>query len=307
MLLIRRFEEATIELHGAGEVPGPIHLSIGQEAAIVGACMATETTDFMTGTHRSHGHPIAKGAPVDKLMAEILGKATGICGGKGGSMHLADFSVGSLGESGIVASALPVATGAALAASLQPEQRVVLCFFGDGAANEGVFHESLNLASLWKLPVIYFCENNEFAVTTPHTGASSLADIALRAASYAMPGEVVDGQDVLQCHATTAAAVARARAGEGPTLIEAKTLRFTEHAFGLKLNAPYRSEDALAEARRTRDPLAIHRNRLQTLESVTEDLAAIEEAVDATVSQAVTFARESPYPPPDAAISDLYV
>jgi pyruvate dehydrogenase E1 component alpha subunit len=223
MLRIRKFELAAKAAHAAGEVLGGLHLSVGQEAAIVGACMALRDDDYMTGTHRSHGHPIGKGAALRPLMAELYGKATGVCGGKGGSMHLADFSVGSLGESSIVASALPVAAGAGLSCRLRGTDQVVLAFFGDGAANEGAFHEALNLAAIWTLPVIFFCENNLYAVTFRAADFLPIDDIAQRSTAYGMPGVVVDGQDVNAVHTATAAAVARARAGPGPTHIEAKT------------------------------------------------------------------------------------
>jgi acetoin:2,6-dichlorophenolindophenol oxidoreductase subunit alpha len=308
MLLIRRFEEATIELHAAGELPGAVHLSIGQEAAIVGACMATNRSDYMTGTHRSHGHPIAKGAHVDALMAELLGKATGVCGGKGGSMHLADFSVGSLGESGIVGSALPVATGAAFASSVIGDGRVVLCFFGDGAANEGVFHESLNLAALWGLPVVFFCENNEYAVTVHASDATSIADVAARGAAYGLTGEVVDGQDVLACYRVTRAAVTRARNGQGPSLIEAKTHRFTEHAYGLRLSNPYRDEEDVRRLGATRDPISLFAAELVGWELLDDGLReALEAEVADIVAGAVEFARASAYPAPEAAHADVYV
>jgi acetoin:2,6-dichlorophenolindophenol oxidoreductase subunit alpha len=307
MYAVRLFEEATIALFHSGDLPAMVHLSIGQEAAIVGACMATTTDDYMTGNHRSHGHPIAKGARLDRLMAEILGKATGVCGGKGGSMHLADFSVGSLGESGIVGSAIPVATGAAFAAQVRQSGQVALCFFGDGAANEGVFHESANIAGTWRLPVIYFCENNGLAVSAKMTDTTAVPDIAIRAAGYAMPGVVVDGQDVLASYRATSEAVARARGDGGPSLIEAKTYRFHEHAYGLAVPVPYRDQAVVDTWFDTVDPIKLFIERLLRWELA--DLAVIDEvrgAVERDVEHAVTFAKESPYPPPEAAYTDLY-
>jgi pyruvate dehydrogenase E1 component alpha subunit len=308
MLRIRRFEETAIELYKAGELPGAVHLSIGQEGGIVGACLATRLDDYMTGNHRSHGHPIAKGAELRGLMAELLGKATGVCGGKGGSMHLADFSVGSLGESGIVASAIPVATGAGFAAQTIGDGRVVICFFGEGASNEGVFHESLNFASVWNLPVVYVCENNEYAVTTRSSDVTSVKDIATRAVAYAMPGEIVDGQDVLASYRAVGEAVARARAGGGPTLVELKTHRFDEHAHGLRLAEAYRTED---EARGGpdggRDPIPIfvaHLGRWGLLSA--EEVEEIDREVSAAVADALAFARGSAYPEPAAAYADVY-
>jgi pyruvate dehydrogenase E1 component alpha subunit len=279
------------------------HLSIGQEAAIAGACLATRRSDHMTGTHRSHGHPIAKGAALGPLMAELLGKADGVCGGKGGSMHLADFAVGSLGESGIVASAIPVATGAGLSASILGTGAIALCFFGDGAANEGVFHESLNMASLWQLPVVYLCENNGYAVSVPVAEASAVPDVAARAGAYGMPGVAVDGQDVVAVHHAAVEAVARARAGAGPTLIEARTYRFHEHAYGLRLKQEYLDPQVVQGWRDGYDPIALFQAR--NLVPANEG-ARIREEVAADVQAAVAFARESPFPPPEAAYADVY-
>src|SRR5882672_2398733 len=194
MLRIRRFEEEGTRLFKAGTIPGAFHASIGQEAAIVGACMALRDDDSMTGTHRSHGHPIGKGADLKALMAELMGKETGICKGRGGSMHLADNSVGIIGESAIVGGGIPLATGVGLSAKVRKTQQVCLCFFGDGAVNQGTFHESLNMGALWRLPVIYFCENNGYAITTSLAGSHGQPSIAARAQAYGMPGTVVDGQ-----------------------------------------------------------------------------------------------------------------
>jgi TPP-dependent pyruvate/acetoin dehydrogenase alpha subunit len=307
MQRVRQFEEATIALFHAGELPAMVHLSIGQEAAVVGACLATETSDYMTGNHRSHGHPIAKGARLDALMAELLGKATGVCGGKGGSMHLADFSVGSLGESGIVGSAIPVATGAGLAAQVRGSGQVALCFFGDGAASEGVLHESMNMAGIWHLPVIYFCENNGYAVSVTAEESLSVPDVAMRAAGYGMPGVVVDGQDVLAVYRATRDAVSRARAGEGPSLVEAKTYRFHEHAYGLVLPQPYRDKSVVDSWFGTVDPITLfHRQVLEWGVLTESDLRALHDEVKSEVDAAVEFARESPFPPPEAAYADIY-
>lgn len=307
MLRIRLFEEATITLFHAGLMPAMVHLSIGQEAAIVGACLATTTTDYMTGNHRSHGHPIAKGAGLNRLMAELLGKATGVCKGKGGSMHLADFSVGSLGESGIVGSAIPVATGAGLAAQMRGEGQVCLCFFGDGAANEGVFHESLNLAAVWKLPVVYLCENNGYAVSVRADDLTSVPDIATRAIGYGIPGVVVDGQDVVACYRATKEAVDRARRGDGPSIVEAKTYRFHEHAYGQKLRQPYRDDSEVEQWRQHRDPVALFERRLRAWDLVDQaTIDAVRAEVTAEVEAAVEFAKASPDPDPSEAWTDLY-
>ena len=220
MLRIRRFEEQVIQMVERGEIVGAAHSYIGEEAVAVGTCLALRDDDWITGNHRSHGHPIAKGGDVKKAMAELLGKRTGYCKGKGGSMHLADFSIGILGESGILGSAIPTAVGAALGSKLQGNDRVAVSFFGDGASNEGAFHESINLAAIWGLPVIFLCENNQYAVTSSFKKMVAAENISDRAASYAIPGVLVDGQDVLAMHEAVSHAVERARSGQGPSLIE---------------------------------------------------------------------------------------
>lgn len=306
MQRIRLFENAADEMHRKGEIQGSLHTSQGQEGEIVGACAALCADDYMIGNHRSHGHPIAKGAKLPRLMAELLGRSTGVCGGKGGSMHLADFSVGSLGETSIVGSGIPVAAGAALGAKMQKSGRVTLCFFGDGASNEGAFHEGLNFAAIWTLPVVFLCENNRFAVTTPIAQTVLIADIADRAAAYGMPGAVVDGQDVMAVYKVTSEAVARARRGDGPTLVEAKTYRFCEHAANMGRAFAYR-DDAEISAWRSRDPIELFRKRLlQEFGFSMEELAGVERAVNEEVSQAVAFARASEFPPASAIFSDIF-
>lgn len=306
MQRIRQFEAAAVDLLVRGEISGGLHTTPGQEAAIVGACMALDDADYMVGTHRSHGHPIGKGAGLDRLMAELLGRTTGVNRGKGGSMHLSDFSVGSLGETSIVGSGFPVATGAALGSKMQKNGKIALCFFGDGASSEGTFHESLNIASIWKLPVIYFCENNGYAISTPAHQTVSVADIAVRAAGYDMPGHVVDGQDVMAVYEVTAAAAARARAGEGPTLIEAKTYRFDEHAIGLN-HLQYREAAEIARWRE-RDPLTLFRNRLIADGTFSpERIDAVEEEVKAQVAAAIRFGLDSPHPDPSEAFDHVFV
>jgi len=303
MLRIRGFEEAVAELMSGGQMVGSAHLTIGQEAAVVGACLALRDGDYMVGTHRSHGHPLGKGANPKPLMAELLGKATGVNQGLGGSMHLADFSVGSLGETSIVGSGLPIACGGALSAQLRGTDQVALAFFGDGAANEGIFHESLNLAAAWKLPVIFYCENNGYAITTSATLATSVPDIAIRAAGYGIPGEVVDGQDVLACWAAVDRAASRARAGLGPSLIEAKTYRFREHSEGRKL--VYRSDEEIAAWLR-RDPIDLFRAVLSGEGVGLKTLAGIETAVDAEIEASLEFARSSPDPDPELPAAIVY-
>src|SRR5580658_1949112 len=260
MLRIRMFEQAATEHAAGGRIAGALHTSVGQEASIVGSCMALRDDDYMVGTHRSHGHPIGKGAGLRGLFAELLGKASGVNSGKGGSMHLSDFSVGSLGETSIVGSGLPVAAGAALGSKLQGNDRVTLCFFGDGASNEGTFHESLNLAAVWVLPVVFVCENNGYGELSAASVMVSVPDVSMRAAGYGIPGATVDGQDVIAVYETVAEAVARARRGEGPSLVETKTYRFHDHAFGLPERA-YRDPAEVQEWRQ-RDPVVLFRARL---------------------------------------------
>lgn len=305
MVRIRLFEDAAEELHKHGDVPGSLHTSHGQEAEITGACMALRRDDYMVGNHRSHGHPIAKGANLRGLMAELFAKRTGVCRGKGGSMHLADFSVGSLGETSIVGSGIPMAAGAALGARMQGIDRVSLCFFGDGASSQGTFHETLNIAALWKLPVIFLCENNGYGQLTSVSRAVAIENIADRAAGYAMPGVVVDGQDVLVVHTAVSTAVQHARAGNGPALIEAKTYRYRDHAANMGRNLGYRSEDEVARWQQ-RDPILLFGNQLCLRYGFQEgDLARIKSEVKAEVDDAIMFARESEYPDVAEAFSDV--
>jgi len=220
MLRIRRAEERVRELYAAGRIPGFIHLSIGQEAVAAGVCAPLRRDDYLLSTHRGHGHFIAKGGSLRGFMAELYGRSTGCCKGKGGSMHIADFSIGMLGANGVVGAGIEIAAGAAHGVKLRGEKRVVVCFFGDGAAEQGTTHEGMNLAAIWKLPVVFVCENNQFAESTPvgyHCAANSIAD---RAASYNIPGVLVDGYDVIAVHEVAGEAVARARRGDGPSLIE---------------------------------------------------------------------------------------
>lgn len=307
MLRIRKFEEEGIRLFKAGKIPGAFHASIGQEAAIVGACMALRDDDAMTGTHRSHGHPIGKGADLKALMAELMGKETGICKGRGGSMHLADNSVGIIGESAIVGGGIPLATGCGLSAKVRGTDQVSLCFFGDGAVNQGTFHESLNMASLWKLSVIYLCENNGYAITTSIARSHGQPRIAKRAQAYGMPGVVVDGQDVRAVYEAASEAAARARRGEGPTLIEAKTYRFDEHNVGLFVpGAPYRSPEEVEEYKTHRDPVALFRQVLLDHGFSEVELKAIEDEVAKTVDEAIQFGEESPLPDPATLYEYMY-
>lgn len=308
MMMIRRFDETVKEMVQRGELVGAAHCYIGQEAVAVGACTALRDDDYITGNHRSHGHPIAKGGDVNKAMAELLGKSTGYCHGKGGSMHLADFSIGILGESGIVASALPVAVGAAMGSKMQGYDRVVVAFFGDGASNQGACHEAMNLASIWKLPVIFLCENNQYAVTTSFRDTVAVENISDRASAYNMPGVLVDGQDVMAVHEAAREAVARGRAGQGPTLLEARTYRYEDHSEGLNriLREPYRTEEEI-DMWRERDPITLHTRHLvdQGIASANE-IDSLEAEVSETIENALEFARQSPYPEPEDLFTDMY-
>ena len=308
MMLIRKFDETVKDLVQSAELVGMAHCYIGEEAVAVGACTALRDEDYITGNHRSHGHPISKGGDVRRAMAELLGKATGYCKGKGGSMHLADFDIGILGESGIVASALPVAVGAAMGSKMQNNDRVVISFFGDGASNQGACHEAMNLASIWKLPVIFLCENNQYAVTTSFKETVSTENVSDRAIAYNMPGVLVDGQDVMAMHEATVHAVQRARAGEGPTLLEAKTYRYEDHSEGLNriLREPYRTEEEI-EFWRQRDPIDLHskwllENDVANQEEIDKVQTDVYEAIDG----ALQFARESPYPDEADLFTDLF-
>ena len=308
MMLIRRFDETVKDLVQSAELVGMAHCYIGEEAVAVGACTALRDEDYITGNHRSHGHPISKGGDVRRAMAELLGKATGYCKGKGGSMHLADFEIGILGESGIVASALPVAVGAALGSKMQNNDRVVISFFGDGASNQGACHEAMNMASIWKLPVIFLCENNQYAVTTSFRDTVAVENISDRAVAYNMPGVLVDGQDVMAMHEATVVAIQRARAGEGPSLIEAQTYRYEDHSEGLNriLREPYRTDEEV-EQWKERDPISLHSTWLKEQGVATEEeIDSVWSEVSQAIDDALEFARNSPYPDADDLFTDMY-
>ena len=309
MQTIRQFEERLRDLFKEGKVPGFVHVSIGEEATPTGVCAALTDRDYITSTHRGHGHLIAKGGKLKPMMAEIFGKKTGYCKGKGGSMHIADFSIGILGANGIVGAGLPIATGAALAAKIRGSGEVAACFFGDGASNEGVFHESLNIASSWKLPVIFVCENNLYGEFTPGKDVTSVKDIADRARGHDMPGVVVNGNDVVEVHETMLQAVERARKGEGPTLIECKTYRWEGHVVGEEAflgKRGYRSQEEIAEWKK-RCPLVTFERRFLEARLVTQaELDAVKAAVKREVEEAVAFAIESPLPKPEEALEDMF-
>ncbi len=305
VLRIRRFEEEVGRLFRQGQLPGFVHLYIGEEAVAAGVCAALTDQDTIISTHRGHGHVIAKGGDIKRMMAELFGKATGYCKGKGGSMHIADFDIGMLGAIGIVGGGMPIAVGAGLSAWYSGSDRVSVCFFGDGAANEGSFHESLNLASTLTLPVIFVCENNQYGEFTQATDAMNITDIADRAVGYGIPGLVADGTDALEMYRVSRAAVSRARSGDGPTLIEAKTHRRGSHAEGEEVflaGQTYRDEAETAAAQ-AKDPLHL----LHTYVSENDILPAETlETLDADITQIVAEAVETARNSPDPAIESLY-
>jgi len=304
MLLIRRFEETVYYLFLEGEIPGTLHQYQGQEAVAVGICDVLRPTDWITSTHRPHGHALAKGVTPRAAMAELYGKATGCCAGKGGSMHLGDPAVGMLPAIAIVGGGNTVVTGIGLAFQLRRSDQVAVCFFGDGASNEGAFHEGMNFAAVRKLPVVFVCENNLYGASTPFHRVSALVDVADRAAAYGIPGHVVDGMDVLAVREAGAAAVAAARAGEGPTLLECKTYRFVGHSRSDARG--YRDSDEEA-AWKERDPIPQLRAVLAERAAVGQDeVTVIEREVEAVIDDAVEFARASPDADPNEALTDVY-
>lgn len=304
MLEIRLFEEKVFELYGQNLVPGTIHLYAGEEAVAAGVCSALRMDDYIISTHRGHGHCIAKGADLNRTMAEILGKETGYCKGKGGSMHIADFSIGMLGATAVVGAGLPIAVGAGLSAKLRKTDQVTVCFFGEGASNQGTFHESLNMASTWKLPVIFVCENNLYAMGTRQSRVMNIENVADRAAAYGIQGVATDGNDVLAVYKATSEAVEEARRGEGPTLIECKTYRHKGHS---RVDpAKYRPKEEVQDWLR-RDPIKNLKEYLAREYSLTDDeLQSIEKEVATRIDEAVKFALESPYPKPEEALEDVY-
>ena len=308
MILIREFDLLAIELRKSGRIHGVVHPYVGEEAVAVGVCAALRRTDRITSTHRGHGHCIAKGADINRMMAELFGRVDGYCKGKGGSMHIADFAIGMLGANGIVAGGMPLACGAALAAQLEGAGGVVACFFGDGATGEGEFHESLNIASVWKLPLLFVCENNQFGADNAVSSVRVVADIALHAPAYGIPGVTVDGNDVLAVREATEIAVERARRGEGPTLLHCATFRSLFHAMRDAPPPETRPSALLAEWRsRDRDAIARFEDLLTGKGVVTEaDVRAIRDEVKRALEAAVDFAEASPYPDPKDLLVDMF-
>jgi len=305
MLTIRRFEERASADYLAGKIYGVVHCYIGEEAVAVGVCTALERTDRIISTHRGHGHCIAKGADLNRMMAELYGRQTGYCKGKGGSMHIADFGIGMLGANGIVAGGISIITGAGLAAQMEGKGGVAVSFFGDGASNAGPFHECLNIAATWKLPMIYVCENNMYAAQTAAAKTHALPDVAGRAAGYGIPGVVVDGNDVIAVHQAANAAVDRARSGGGPTLIECKTYRWRGHTE--RRGQPDPRDPAERETWLSKDPIALIERQLREQSELDDvGLQTIEGEIKAALEKAVAFAEASPFPLPEQATDELF-
>ena len=299
MLLIRRVEERMEQVFLEGVISGTCHPCTGQEAVAVGACAALLPTDYIVSNHRGHGHFIAKGGDPRRIMAEVFGKATGYSAGRGGSQHMASFQIGFLGSNGITGGGIPIATGAALSLQIQKRSEIVGCFFGDGAANQGACHEAMNMAAVWKLPIVYICENNLYAMSTSFREAFAITDIAQRAPAYGMPGEIVDGNDVLAVREAVAKAAERARTGGGPSLVECKTYRFSDHSRGDPREYRPRKEE---EAWHARCPIKRLREKLVEMKALNEELdARIRASVEQEVREAEDFARNSA----DAAVDDL--
>ena len=306
MLKIRYFENKITDLYSKGLMPGLAHLYIGEEAIAVGVCNNLTERDFATSTHRGHGHLIAQGCDIKRMMAEVLGKEDGYCRGKGGTMHIADFSKGILGANGIVGAGIPIATGSGYSAKVRGTDQVTVAFFGDAASNQGTFHESINMAAAWKLPVVYVCENNLYGISVDIRKVTNTKDITTRALAYGIPGVMVNGNDVLEVYRVNKEAVERARKGEGPSLIECKTYRFKGHHVG-DPGRVYRLEKERNEWM-VRCPIKTYKERLLTENVATDkELVIIEEDVKQRIEEAVDFAIKSPYPKEKEAFEDLFI
>ncbi len=304
MYLIRKFEEGAEESYMRGLIHGTMHLSIGQEASAVGSCMSLTDEDKITSTHRGHGHCVAKGAELSRMFAEFFGKETGYCRGRGGSMHIADPSKGNLGANGIVGGGLPIAVGAALSAKRLNTGAVTVCFFGDGANNEGAFHEALNMAKVWALPVVFVCENNKYGMSTSTERSTAVRNVAERAAAYAMPGVTVDGNDFSAVTEAVDAAVARARAGEGPSLVENITYRWRGHSKSDRNR--YRTKEEIAEWQQ-RDPIVAMGKMLMDHKIASQsEIASIEAETARIIEDAIAFATEGPDPKIEDVARDVY-
>jgi pyruvate dehydrogenase E1 component alpha subunit len=304
MLRIRVFEERVLKEFGRGKIPCHAHLYIGQEAIATGACAALRADDYIISNHRGHGHLIAKGGKTDRMMAELFGKKTGYCKGKGGSMHCADVKLGILGANGIVGAGITIAGGAALTAKVKKTGQVCLCFFGDGASNTSRFHEGINFASVLKLPVVYILENNQYAISVPIKYAANITNLADRAAAYGIPGKTIDGNDVLGVYEAVKEAVARARRGEGPSIIEGKTYRWAGHYTSDPQN--YVSKETI-EQWKTKDPLPRFKGFLMENAVLSEEqIESIHQEIADEIESAVKFADDSPFPAPEETLEDVY-
>lgn len=304
MVKIRRFDEVVCQLYADGEIPGFMHLYIGEEAVAAGVCAALRKSDYITSTHRGHGHCIAKGGRLDFMMAELFGRKTGYCKGKGGSMHIADLDLGILGANGIVSGGIPTAVGAAVGIQYKGEDGVSVSFFGDGATNVGQFHEACNLAATWELPVIFVCENNQYAQTTPLAEHQKIHDVAQRALAYDMKSVIVDGNDVVEVYRVTAEAVERARGGGGPTFIECKTYRWRGHWEGDP--QPYRTQNEVDQWKR-KCPIIRYREYLTENTAISKgEQERIEREVEDELQKAIDYARKSPFPERNEALDDVY-
>ncbi len=306
MIRIRLFEETAGKLMEQGKMPGFLHLYVGQEAVAVGVCEAIRPDDYITSTHRGHGHLVAKGGDLARMMAELMGKAGGYCGGKGGSMHINDLSLGMLGANGIVGAGVPIAVGAGFRNKYLGTDQVSVAFFGDASTNIGAFHEAANMACALRLPVLFVCEHNQYGEYTPTNKVMVVADVVDRAAGYGMPGVIVDGMDVLAVHEATVEAAAHVRRGDGPALVEAKTYRYYNHHGIQNLGLKYRPDEEVL-AWKARDPIPMHEERLLSARTATrEQVDAVWAQVRADIERAIEFAESSPFPEPSALLEGVY-
>ncbi|TDJ41361.1 MAG: thiamine pyrophosphate-dependent dehydrogenase E1 component subunit alpha [Gammaproteobacteria bacterium] len=306
MVRIRHFEETAGKMMEDGKIPGALHLYVGQEAIAAGIMVHLADTDQITSTHRGHGHLIAKGGDFNRMYAELFGKATGYCKGKGGSMHICDMDLGMLGANGIVGAGPPIAVGAAFANKFKDNGAVAVTFFGDGASNEGSVHEAANMAGLFKLPIVMVCENNGYGEYTAQKNHQAIVDVADRAAGYGMPGVVVDGMDVVAVYEAAGEAIDRARSGGGPTLLECKTYRYYDHVGVRGMGLSYRTDEEVMEWKK-RDPIDLFEARLSEQDIMSkDDMAAVHETVKGELDVAIQFANDSPMPDPSTLLDDVY-
>jgi len=306
MLRIRRFEEEAGQLMEDGKIPGALHLYVGQEAVASGVMQHLSNDDQITSTHRGHGHIIAKGGEFKQMFAELFGRSTGYCKGKGGSMHISNMALGVLGANGIVGGGLTIAVGAAFSNKFRKTKDVAVAFFGDGASNEGSFHEAANMAALFKLPCVFVCENNGYGEYTPQSNHQAIVDVADRAAGYGMPGVIVDGMDVVAVHEAAGEAIERARKGKGPTLLECKTYRFYDHVGVRGMGLTYRTDEEL-EAWKKRDAISNFEDQLVKMKVTTrKKLENVLVKVNAEINAGIQFAEESPFPSPEDLLEDVY-